>query len=115
MKFLILLLIFLFILPVFVMGESPPVVADALQIGELNTIAISVNQDAALVLYDIHAVPCVYDSLTFTDNFKMISLSVNAQKIDRAFGITSESVMIMDSSPDNYLSFVGEPELVLRL
>jgi hypothetical protein len=96
MKFLILLLIFLFILPVFVMGESPPVVADALQIGELNTIAISVNQDAALVLYDIHAVACLFNSLSFIDNYKIISLSVNAP-------------LLYD-----YVSIV-EPEIVLRL
>jgi hypothetical protein len=85
--------------PFFVMGESPPIVADALQFEglSLDTIAISVNQDAAFVLYDIQAVACSVNSLMLADNYKMISISASAHMYNY-----------------EYL-FIGEPELVLRL
>lgn len=97
MKILILILMCLFILPVCLMGESPPTVAPALQFDglALDTIAVSVNQDAAFVLYDRNAVVCSYDSLAIADKYKMISSSVNAK-------------------PYSYTAF-GEPDIVLRL
>lgn len=117
MKILILILMCLFILPVFVMGESPPTVAPALKFEglALDTIAVSFTQDAAFVLYDILAFERPFNLSAEADQYKMISSSVNAQKIERDFGITQmiENISITNIAPINVA--ITEPDIVLRL
>jgi hypothetical protein len=117
MKILILFLMALFVIvPTFAMGESPPTVADAL-LSEgltLDTLAVSVSQDAAFVLYDFQG-DRVFVLFEIGDNFKMISQSSdNIQTVKRSTGITSAFTQYAKASPVKYLTFVG-PEIVLRL